>query len=106
MSKRGRRPRGRTPMPATTITALTDELTFLMILGGGATSLGAQQAVSRLVKLDEEAADLYKQAIWMRERAEEELKRQGQSTLSQADVYKHISANYFRMADEWKSQSG
>ena len=106
MTKRGRRPRGHTPMPSTTITALVEELTFLIAIGDGAASMGVQKVIGRLVELDEEAAESYKQATWMRDRAEEELKKQHSGDLKQTDVYKHISANYYRLVDEWKAAQG
>lgn len=101
MSKRGRRPRGKTPMPTTTITALTEELAFYALMGDGATSLGVQKAVKRLLELDADAGKVMKQAVWMREMAEAELTRRGETELSQRDVYKYISAHFYQLAAEW-----
>ncbi|RIK20652.1 MAG: hypothetical protein DCC51_07270 [Anaerolineae bacterium] len=101
MSKRGRRPRGKTPMPTTTITALAEELIFYTLLGDGATSLGVQRAVRQLLEHDPEAGKLMKQAAWMRERAELTLAQRGEVETNQKDVYKFISAHFYELAEEW-----
>lgn len=105
MSKRGRRPRGGTPAPAATITALAEELTFLTILGESVTSLGVQRVIQRLLDLDPEAAEVFKQALWVKERAREIIQERGEET-SQVTIYRYISGHYFELADEWKNRNG
>lgn len=105
MSKTGRRPRGGARMPSTTITALVEELAFMTILGNGSTSAGAQQTVMRLVDRDPEAARIYKQAQWMKERASRALRSEQPGVeANQTDLYRWIAQHYWELEDEWKDR--
>ena len=99
MTKRGRRPRGRTPMPGATITAFAEELAFLALLGNGSTSLGVQESVRRLVSSNEEAGRLMEQAKRMCKLAEERVREQQMDEVKQSDVYRYLSANLYELTE-------
>ena len=104
-SRVGRRPRRGTRMPATAITAAVEELVFLMLLAEGNASKGVQQAVGLLKDMDE-TAGVMRQAIWMREQAEEALRKgSAGEEVQQMDMYKYITANYWELVESWKALS-
>ncbi|MCO5181146.1 MAG: hypothetical protein M9896_13985 [Candidatus Promineofilum sp.] len=98
----GRRPRRGSPMPATTITASAEEMTFLMLLGDGPLSRGVQTAVNRLAKVDPEAAALMRQSIWIRQRVETLLKAQNKE-VGQSDIYKYVTENFLDLVNDFQS---
>lgn len=105
MGRVGRRPRRGTRMPATAITAAVEELVFLMLLGDGNASKGVQHAVG-LLKDGEETAGVMGQAIWMRERAEEALRKKNPGEeAQQVDMYKYVTANYWELIESWKASA-
>lgn len=102
MSRVGRRPRRGTRMPATTITAATEELVFLMLMGDGNASLGVQKAVGLLKDVDG-MVGVMRQAVWMRDQAEAVLRKDGSGEeVQQVDMYKYITANYWELVEGWK----
>ncbi len=105
MSKVGRRSRRGTRMPSTAITAAVEELVFLMLLGDGTASRGVQESVT-LLKAADGTAGLMRQAIWMREQAEEALRKvDSDEEVQQIDMYKYITANYWELVDGWKKSA-
>lgn len=104
-SRGGRRPRRGTRMPATAITAAVEELVFLMLLADGNASRGVQKAVEML-KNNDDAAGVMRQAIWMREQAEAALRKSGSDgEVQQTDMYKYITANYWELVEGWKGSA-
>lgn len=101
MSKVGRRPRRGTRMPSTAITAAIEELVFMMLLGDGTASLGVQRSVGLL----KESHELQmRQALWMRDQAEEVLKKENPEVeVQQTDMYKYVTGNYWELVEKWKS---
>ena len=98
----GRRPRRGSPMPTTSISALAEEMIFLMLLGDGPLSRGVQKAVNRLVKIDPEAAEMMRQSVWMRQRAEQILQDQNKDkTVEQAAIYRYVTKSFEELVDEF-----
>ena len=92
-------------MPTTSISASAEEMTFLMLLGDGPLSRGVQQAVNRLAKIDPEAAELMRQSVWMRQRAEEILQGQGtEKDVEQADIYRYVTKHFRELVDEFEEK--
>jgi hypothetical protein len=88
-------------MPSTAITAAIEELIFLMLLGDGTASLGVQRSVGLLGKSHE---SLLKQALWMRDQAEEALRKENAGgDVQQKDMYKYVTGNYNELIDKWES---
>lgn len=98
----GRRPRRDSPMPTTSISASAEEMTFLILLGEGPLSRGVQKAVNRLAKIDPEAAEMMRQSIWIRQRAETILKKQNKK-VGQIDIYRYVAENFQDLLDELQS---
>lgn len=104
MSKVGRRPRRGTRMPSTAITAAIEELVFMMLLGDGTASLGVQRSVGLLKESHE---SLMKQSLWMRDQAEEVLKKDNPGAeVQQTEMYKYVTGNYWELVEKWKSLPG
>lgn len=95
--KTGRRPRRGTPMPTTSFSAATDELTFLILLGKGSLSSGVQEAVQQLVRLDEGAAALMAEAQRLMAEAEKHLPKDEFGRVPQKTTYLYISQNYWQL---------
>lgn len=104
MSKVGRRPRRGTRMPSTAITAAVEELAFMMLLGEGTASQGVQKSVGLLKESHE---PLMRQAMWMRDQAEEALKKESPGKeVQQTDMYKYVTGNYWELVEKWESLPG
>lgn len=98
MAKRGRRPRGVSPMPPVTVTALPEELLTLMLLGDGSTSFGLQKAIRRLIDSDPEIEGLFAQAIRIREHVIGVLEERGDE-VTEREIYRYGSANFYDLAE-------
>jgi len=86
-------------MPPVTVTALPEELIAITILGDGSTSLGLQKAVRRLAELDPEMGDMFKRALWIRNRVVEILEERGDK-VTERNIYRYASTNFYELADE------
>ena len=103
-SKPGPRPRYGTPVSGTGITAPPEDLIFLMLYApDGKTSVGVRNAIYQLLKLDEAAPPLMRQAQWMAKRAEE-LLREGGEEVTQKATYRYAANNYNRILADWQEQ--
>lgn len=105
MTKKGRpgpRPRFGTPISGTGITAPPEDLIFLMLYApDGKTSVGVRNAIYQLLKLDEAAPALMRQAQWMARRAEELLREEGEEVTQKA-TYRYVADNYNRILADWQ----
>lgn len=103
-SKPGPRPRYGTPVSGTGITAPPEDLIFLMLYApDGKTSVGVRNAIYQLLKLDEAAPALMRQAQWMAKRAEELLREEGEEVTQKA-TYRYVADNYNRILADWQGQ--
>lgn len=104
MSKAGRRSRGGTPAPSTAVTGTVEELIFLMLMGGGTLSQGMQLVIRRIIKDDEEADGMMRQAIWMRDKVAELLQKEGsKEQVAQRDIYRYITSHYWELVEEYRA---
>ncbi len=98
--KTGRRLRRGTPSPTTSISAATDELVFLIILGRSSLSAGIQEAVRILVESGDEYAAMMAEAHRLIAAAEKRLDKDEFGRVPQKATYLYISQNYWQLTGE------
>ena len=95
--KTGRRARRGTPMPTTSVSAATDELVFLILLGKGGLSTGIQEAVQQLIRLDDNAAAIMAEAHRLIAEAEKHLPKDEFGRVPQKATYLYVTQNYWQL---------
>lgn len=102
--KPGPRPMRGSPISYTAVSAPPEDLTFLMLYSGeGQVSRGTRNVIARLLKLDEDAPAMMRQAQWITQRAEELLKADGKEA-TQRQIYRFISDNLPRLLADWEER--
>lgn len=91
-------------MSGTAITAPPEDLIFLMLYApDGKTSVGVRNAIIQLLKLDDAAPALMRQAQWMTRRAEELLRAEGEEVTQKA-TYRYVADHYMYILADWQER--